>query len=440
MTGHKRIDGFVRVALAIVLAGITSGNARGQHATGTVRFEGRALFRVWGSTAGAAEDRARRVERRLALLVEQSGERDDAVIRTQDSERMIYVGPVLIATVTPLDAEESLTTADVLAAEWSRAIDDALERARARRLSWGRFAAGVAGSVRTAFGRVAESAIMIIPRLMAGLLVILMFWAVASAARTALGMLLRALPDRTTASFVRQVAYYAIWALGLVVGVHAVGFEPSSVIAGLGLTSLALGFALKDILSNLLSGVLMLALRPFEIGDQIVVGDTEGAVERIRLRATHIRTYDGRLVQVPNAELFTSRVTNNTASPQRRTSVELPLPYNTDAARALAVARDTAGETEGVLGTHPVTARIRGLGEADMLLDVQFWTDSRRSDVVTTAAAVRANIVTAFQRDHIPLPDASRRSVTFEGNENAVEGRARVAVTGENRPADRGRL
>ncbi len=61
---------------------------------------------------------------------------------------------------------------------------------------------------------------------------------------------------------------------------------------GLGLTGLALGFALKDIISNFVSGILILGLRPFEIGDEIVVGPTEGAVQRIELRATEIRTYD----------------------------------------------------------------------------------------------------------------------------------------------------
>lgn len=420
----RAIPWFVRVLFAVVVAGSSAWDAVAQHATATVRFEGRTLFRVWSNTATAVQDRAERIERRLELLVEQGGRSDAAVVRVRADERLIYVGPVLVATVTPLDAQESLTNVDVLAGQWSRAIDGALDRSRSRRLSWGRFTAAVVSSVRTAFGRVAESALTIVPRLLASLLVVVMFWVVAAGARMALGAILRPVPDRTSASFIRQLVYYAIWIVGLVVAVHAIGVEPASVIAGLGITSLALGFALKDILSNLVSGMLMLALRPFEIGDQIVVGDTEGAVERIRLRATHIRTYDGRLVHVPNAELFTSRVTNNTASPQRRTTVELPLAYATDVLRALKVARRATEATEGVLDAQPVTARIRALAEADMLLEVQFWTDSRRSDVVTTAAAVRAAIVIAFQRHGLPLPDAARRIVTIEANDKSAEGRA----------------
>ncbi len=127
----------------------------------------------------------------------------------------------------------------------------------------------------------------------------------------------RFVSDLTVENLIKQVTYYAVLALGLIIAASAYGLEPEAVAAGLGLTSLALGFALKDILSNFVSGLLILTLRPFELGDQIVIGETQGNVERIELRATLIRTYDGRIVAVPNSETFTSRVTNNTSSPIR---------------------------------------------------------------------------------------------------------------------------
>lgn len=412
----KRDPGLLamRAAMIVVTLFTISTEASAQHAR-TVRFEGRPLFRVWSTSEEVAAARATRIERRLELLVGQASRPARGVVQRRGTERAIHVGPVLVTTVTPLDAEEELTSVDVLAAQWSQAVDAALQRGRARRVSWGRFASAVDGSVRTAFGRVGESAITVVPRIIAGLLVLAAFWLLAAGVRALLALLFRhILDDRTVESFIKQIVYYAIWIAGIVIAIHALGFDPASAVAALGLTSLALGFALKDILSNLVSGILMLALRPFEIGDQIVVGETEGAVERIRLRATHIRTYDGRLVQVPNAELFTSRVTNNTASPQRRTSVEMPLAYTTDVPRALELARQAAEATDGVSAVKAPTARLRELGAADMSLDVQFWSDSRRSDVVATAAAVRAAIVDAFQRAEMPLPDSARRVVTIE--------------------------
>ena len=127
----------------------------------------------------------------------------------------------------------------------------------------------------------------------------------------------RIVDDLTVENLIKQVAYYAVWFVGIFVAADALGFEPQHVVTGLGLTSIALGFALKNILSNFVSGLLILFMRPFELGDQISIGETEGSVERIDLRATQIRTCDGRLALVPNADLFTSRIINNTASPCR---------------------------------------------------------------------------------------------------------------------------
>lgn len=143
-----------------------------------------------------------------------------------------------------------------------------------------------------------------------------LFWALASLTRYLLRLVFRlVISDLTVENLIRQLSYYAIWAIGLVVATDALGFDPETVVTGLGLTGLALGFALKDIISNFVSGLLILWLRPFQLGDQIIVGSSEGNVERIHLRATEIRTYDGRVVMVPNAELFTSRIINNTAAP-----------------------------------------------------------------------------------------------------------------------------
>lgn len=189
----------------------------------------------------------------------------------------------------------------------------------------------------------------------------------------------------------------------------AFGFDPRTVATGLGLTGLALGFALKDVLSNFVSGILILTLRPFELGDQIVVDETEGNVERIELRATQLRTYDGRVVLVPNAEVFTSRIINNTAAPIRRSSVELFIGYDSDLQKVVNVVTDAAQSAAGVLAEPRVSVRIRELGQDDVVVEVRFWTDSRRSDFVATTSAVRIAIVGALKQAGIGLPDPDVR-------------------------------
>lgn len=410
--GERGTFGCILAALVLLLLGAATASAQDDRTT--VRVDGRALLRVGPADTSTAAQRAQRIERRLATLLETPRPLPPARVETAGpggSERVITVAGVPVVTVTQADAEDNVTSVDVLALQWSRALDTELRRAGERRLSrWGRFGAEVQSSVQAAFSRLLESAIRIVPRALAALLVLGLFWLLATIVRAALrAIFARIIEDRTVESLVKQGAYYAIWALGLIVAVDALGFQPQTVVTGLGLTGLALGFALKDIISNFVSGLLILALRPFELGDQIVVGDTEGSVERIELRATQIRTYDGRLVLVPNAEVFTSRVTNNTASPVRRAVVPLFLGYDSDLPRAVEVVRQAAAAAPGVLGEPPVAVRVAELGQDDLVLEARFWTDSRRSDFTATQAAVRAEIVGALRAAGIGLPDPDVR-------------------------------
>lgn len=387
-----------------------------QDGRATVRVDGRPVFRVGAADTITAPARAARIERRIMTLLETPRALAPAQVDpsgTDGTERIIAVAGVPVVAVLAADAADNVTTVDVLAGQWARALDASLERAAARRLSrGGRFAAEVQASVQAAFSRLAESAIRIVPRLFAALLVLGVFWVIASATRRLLRLLFRRIiDDRTVENLIRQIAYYAIWALGLMLAVDALGFHAQTVVTALGLTGLALGFALKDIISNFVSGLLILTLRPFELGDEIVVGDTEGNVERIELRATHIRTYGGRLVLVPNADVFTSRITNNTASPVRRGRVSLHLGYTVDVRRAGEVAQAATISTPGVLPDPAPSVRILELGPDDIEIEIRFWADSRRSDFVATQSAVRSALVDALRHAGIPLPDPDVRHI-----------------------------
>lgn len=379
----------------------------------TVRLDGRAVFRVGAVKELDATARAQQIERRMNRLLENP----EAIAAPQikptnaSQNRVITIAGIPLVTVTEADAQDNLTTVDGLATQWSQAIEANLERASQRRLSpGGRFASEIQASIETAFGRLIESAIVIIPRALAALLVIGLFWAIATIVRWLMRMLFRRIvADLTVENLIKQVAYYAVWTLGVIVALDAFGFDPQAVATGLGLTSLALGFALKDILSNFISGILILVLRPFELGDQIIVGETEGNVERIELRATQLRTYDGRVVLVPNAEVFTSRIINNTAASIRRGSVALFLGYDSELQTAIAAIQKATEATDSVLKEPGVSVRVRDLGQDDIEVEVRFWTDSRRSDFVATTSNVRQAIVVALKQAGIGLPEPDVR-------------------------------
>jgi small-conductance mechanosensitive channel len=182
-------------------------------------------------------------------------------------------------------------------------------------------------------------------------------------------------------------------------------------VTGLGLTSIALGFALKDILSNLVSGVLMMVSPSFEVGDQIRVGGTEGTVEQIDLRVTHIRRGDGRLVLVPNAEVFTSRVVNNTASPLRRASIIVPIDSRQDLRLACRTIGEATRSTTGVAADPPPSVRLRDLSPGQFSIEARFWTDASRRDFVNMSCDVRAAIVDALKEMGIEMPNPDLRRI-----------------------------
>lgn len=416
--------------LAGALAGAVAGDAlRAQEARATVRIDGRPVFRVGAADTTGARERARRIERRIAAILD--GPRPVPAARVESASgdtgtRIVSVAAIPVVVVTSEDAAANATPRDALAARWARALDAELRRGAQRRGSaWGRFSAEVNASVRAALSRLGESAITVVPSVLAAVLVVALFWAIAAAVRWLLRALFRrVVQDATVENLIEQGAFYAIWTVGLVVAVDALGFDPRTVVTGLGLTGLALGFALKDIISNFVSGLLILALRPFRLGDQIVVGETEGGVERIELRATQVRTYDGRLVLVPNAEVFTSRITNNTASPVRRAIVELFLGYDVDLPYATEVIRRATAAAPGVLPEPAVVVRPAELGQDDLVIEARFWTDSRRSDYTATRAAVREAIVRALLEARVPLPDPDARHLVFRRRQSHRQARS----------------
>jgi len=414
-----RMDGrdIRNIVIVALVLGLWSSTAAAQGELAPVRLNGMPVLEVAGSGEEPARARADRIERRLQRISDRPdlvGAPDVVPGPTPDS-RVIELQGLPIVTLTRADAEEAVTTVDALAADWAASIGRAIDQARASRVSpWRRISDEVRGSISIAASRLGSSAARIVPRALAALAVLALFWVMAATVRATLRLVFRrVISDLTIENLFKQLAYYAVWAIGILVAADVLGFEPGAVITGLGLTGLALGFALKDIISNFVSGIIILGLRPFEIGDEIVVGQTEGTVQRIELRATAIRTYDGRLVLVPNAELFTSRVTNNTAAPVRRAAVEIPVGYGTDFGAAEQGLLAAARKVPAVLAEPAPSVRLRQLGPADVLMELRFWTDSRRADLLATMSSVRRAVVETFQEAGIPLPEPDLHRLRF---------------------------
>jgi len=155
-----------------------------------------------------------------------------------------------------------------------------------------------------------------VPYLLLALLLFIVFWLFAKIfKKLAVRLLSARLANRLNLLLVLQrigsaLIIFTGFLIAMMVAIP--GFTPGQLVSALGIGSVAIGFAFKDIFQNLLSGILLLLNEPFKIGERIVNGSFEGTVETIEIRATTLRTDDGRRIVIPNAQLFTSPVTVNT--------------------------------------------------------------------------------------------------------------------------------
>jgi small conductance mechanosensitive channel len=203
-------------------------------------------------------------------------------------------------------------------------------------------------------------------------------------------------------SFVKWV----VIVIGLLVSLIIVipTFKPGDLIAGLGIGSVAIGFAFKDILQNWLAGLLLLIRRPFRVGDEIVVNGYEGKVEWIETRATMIRTYDGRRAIIPNADVFTNAVIVNTAFKLRRSEYDVGIGYGDRIAEAREAILTALRDVEGVERDPSPEVLAWEIAESSVNLKVRWWSQSRRSDVVHVTAAVVEAVKGALDRAGIDMP------------------------------------
>lgn len=165
--------------------------------------------------------------------------------------------------------------------------------------------------------------------------------------------------------------------VGALVGAVIVfpAFKFGDLIGLLGLGSVAVGFAFRDVAQNYLAGLLLLLTEPFRIGDQIVVSGYEGTVEDIETRATTVKTYDGRRVVIPNARLFTESVIVNTAFDKRRAQYDVGIGVGDDIAEAKRVILGAVRGCEGVLAEPPPEVLVVELADFSVKLRVWWWTD-----------------------------------------------------------------
>jgi small-conductance mechanosensitive channel len=258
---------------------------------------------------------------------------------------------------------------------------------------------GLADSFRQ-FG---ERLVAHLPSLLAAVLFLIVTVLVARAVRRGVGKALRRTStDPHVELLLAKLAYFAVATIGVLIALSLGGVNLGVLVGSLGLATVALGFALQDIVGNLAAGVVLLLEHPFTRGDYIAVDGTEGTVEDIRVRATQLRSPDGQRVLVPNKLLFTNVLTNASAAMRRRVEVLLELPYGQDAAKARERLLAAAAGVDGVCDDPAPRLLTEDLGENAVSVRLWFWVDPRSADVVRVRSAVLEATEAALRDASLP--------------------------------------
>lgn len=250
-----------------------------------------------------------------------------------------------------------------------------------------------------------------LPLIAVGIIVFLIFFGLAYVARKAIKMAaLKARVDSMLAALMSRIGYFLVIILGIFVAATVIfpGVNPGSLITSLGIGSVALGFAFKDVLQNLFAGFLILFYRPFIIGDQIKIDDFEGTVEEINVRATKIKTYDGERVVVPNNELYMKSVLVRTAFPHRRTKIEVGIGYGESHENARKILLDVLKNAEGVLDTPEPEVEVVALADSSVNMRMLFWTNSQKTDTRKASNKVLSATKKALDDAGIEIPFPQR--------------------------------
>jgi len=191
------------------------------------------------------------------------------------------------------------------------------------------------------------------------------------------------------------------------------GLTPSKALGGLGLVSIAVGLAFKDIFENFFAGILILWRFPFERGDFIECDGITGRVERVLVRMSYIRLTSGELVVVPNAFLFKNPVTVLTSLATRRVQIMAGVAYDVDVPTAVDVITRAVTSCNSVNGERPVQVFPQGFGESSIDIEVTWWTDPEPVDIRRSRAEVVVAIKQALDAEGIEIP-FPYRTLTFK--------------------------
>ncbi|WP_224816492.1 mechanosensitive ion channel family protein [Hasllibacter sp. MH4015] len=263
---------------------------------------------------------------------------------------------------------------------------------------------------------IARASIEMLPQLAVAVVVLLLTWGIARGVQALLSRVMSGSKLRPSLKELFELfAGIFVWVMGLMIAAVIVfpNLTPSSILAGLGIGSVAIGFAFKDVFENFLAGIIILSRRKMRIGDHIECEGIEGEVKKIAIRESHIRQTDGQLVIVPNAMLFKNPLTIRTDQEVRRVTVICGVAYGEDVDASRDVIAKAVEGCKSVVGEKPIQIFAREFNSSSIDFEVTWWTGSKPVDVRQSRDEIVAAVKRALDDAGIEIP-FPYRTLTFK--------------------------
>ncbi len=195
---------------------------------------------------------------------------------------------------------------------------------------------------------------------------------------------------------------YGLGSVLVVTLLHEMGFNLTALIGAAGIAGVAIGFAAQTSLSNLISGLFLIAEKPFQIGDAIQVGDATGLVHSIDLLSVKLRTFDNRYIRIPNENLVKNPFVNITRFPIRRLDIDVGVAYKENLDHVMRVLADVADSNPFCLDEPEPVILFKGFGDSSLNFMLGVWFEKK--DMLKLRNSIMIGIKQRFDEEGIEIP------------------------------------
>ncbi|WP_044510742.1 mechanosensitive ion channel family protein [Hymenobacter sp. DG25B] len=250
--------------------------------------------------------------------------------------------------------------------------------------------------------------IVMLPNLLiAAILFVAALYVARFARRVVTNMFHRVSPSVALRDLVATMTYVVVLLMGLFFVLEVLNLQKTvtSLLAGVGIIGLALGFAFQDIAANFISGIILVLQRPFTVGDIIKTNDYTGLVERVSLRTTDLRQVTGELVRVPNRKVFENPLINFTINTQRRVDLDCGVAYDSNLDQVRAVVLAALENLPNMAPNRQPEVMFTEFSDSSINFQVRFWVPYQKQlDYVGAKSEAIMRIKRAFDAEGIVIP------------------------------------